>query len=198
MGRNGKSTSSADGDWSQDLKLLCFCSTPGATSGYCNACASFEIWKTWMCCYQSRVLLTPQAMGQTLAWSRFLDEDFLIISNNLNVHLCVFCMDNDLSSYQFSSITVWSPFLKILSNIINALPVKRTQLSWASSMSTCLWDSWKKTGIFRLSRAFGATQSSGFFLLSLQQWTCCQHSNHLLLADSCCADHLNQYCTLKW
>lgn len=102
-------------------------------------------------------------------WARLLldhvllDEDFLIVSNNLNVHLCVFCMDNDLSSYQFTSITVWSPFLKILSNIINAIPVKRTPLSWASSMSTCLWDSWKKTSIFRLSRAFGATQSSGFF-----------------------------------
>lgn len=45
-----------------------------------------------------KVLPTPQTIHRTLAWLYFLDEDFLIVSTNLNVHLCVFCMDNDLSS----------------------------------------------------------------------------------------------------
>lgn len=45
-----------------------------------------------------KVLPTLQTIRQTLAWLYYLDEDFLIVGTKLNVHLCVFCMDNDLRS----------------------------------------------------------------------------------------------------
>lgn len=96
-------------------------------------------------------------------------------------------------SFRFTAIIIRPPFSKVFSDIINSISVERTQLL----CQLCLWDSWKKKGIFKLSWAFAATQLGTFFR-SLQQWTCCQHSNELLLSNSCRADQLNQYCTLKW
>lgn len=93
----------------------------------------------------------------------FLSEDFPIVSINLNVHQCAFCIANDLNNKVLVPLLFELLPWKYFPTLLMQFQWKEHSYLGYLQCLFCLWDSWKTTCIFRLSCAFVATQSSFYF-----------------------------------